>query len=111
VVDGEQPAIFRRLDDVAAHHRRQRQVTAQQVQVVAREQHHLAGPEDEGLGTLDAHVELPRDDVVIEDQVGRRAEQRGAMLGRHTRRHAPRRAELSMQEHAAREMGHPQDIR
>jgi hypothetical protein len=28
VVDGEQPAIFGRLDDVAAHHRRQVKVTA-----------------------------------------------------------------------------------
>ena len=111
VVDGEQPAILGRLDDVAAQHRRQGKVTAQQVQVVAREQDHLSGPEDEGLFTLDAHVELPLDDVVIEDQVGRRAEQRGAMLGRHTCRYAPRREELGMQEHAAREMCHPQDVR
>ena len=96
MVDGKQPAILGWLDDVAGQHRRQGKVTAQQVQVVAREQDHLSGPEDEGIFPLDAHVEIPLDDVVIEDQVGRRAKQRGAMLGRHPCRYAPRRAELGM---------------
>ena len=87
------------------------EVAAQQVQVVAREEDHLSGPEDEGLSSLDPHVDLPLDDVVIGHQVGRGAEQRGAVLGPHARRHAPGREELGVQEHAAREMGHPQDVR
>jgi hypothetical protein len=81
------------------------------VQIVAREKDHLSGPEDEGLFTLDTHAELSLDDVVIEDQVGCRAKQRGAMLGRHTCRYAPRCEELGMQEHTTREMYHPQDVR
>ena len=111
VTDGEQRAIFGWLDDVAGHHRREAKVAAQQVLVVAREKHHLSGPEDEGFLTLDTDVELPLDDVVIVHQLGRRAEPRAAILGRQTCRHAPRREELGVQEHAAREMGHPQHVR
>ena len=81
------------------------------MQVVAREEDHISGPEGEGLSTLDTHVDVPLDDVVIGHQVGRGAEHRGAMLGLHARRHAPGCAELGMQEHAAREIGDPQDVR
>jgi hypothetical protein len=50
------------------------------------------------------------DDVVINNQVGRWPESGRAMLRRDARRYAPRREELGVQEHAASQMGHPQDV-
>jgi hypothetical protein len=55
-------------------------------------------------------MKVTLDDVVIDNQVGRWPEKRCAMLGRDARRYAPRREELGMQEHAAGQMRHPQDV-
>ncbi len=83
------------------------------MQVVARQQNDLAGPNHEALSvlTVDSDTKLTLDDVVIDDQVGRRPESRRAMLGRDARRDAPRREEVGVQEHAAGQMRHPQDVR
>ena len=72
----------------------------------------LAGPEHEAVSvlTLDPDVKFALDDVVINDQVGRRPERRRAMLGRDARRDAPRREELGVQKHAAGQVRHPQDV-
>ena len=100
------------MDNVAARHRRQAQVAAHQMQIVARQQNDLAGPNHEALSilTLDPDVKLALDDVVINNQVGRRPESRRAMLGRDARRNAPWREEVGVQEHAAGQMRHPQDV-
>jgi len=100
------------MDDVAARHRWQAQVAAHEVQVVARQHDDLAGPDHDVVAFLafDPDVKLSLDDVVINDQVGSRSESRRAMLGRDPRRDAPRREELGVQEHAAGQMRHPQDV-
>ena len=88
------------------------EIAAHQMRIVAGQQDNFAGPNDQVLSvlTLDSHVKLAFDDIVIKDQVGRRPERRGAMLGRDARRHAPRREEVGVQEHAAGQMRHSQDI-
>ena len=82
------------------------------MQVIARQQNDLAGANHEVLSipTLDPDVKFALDDVVINNQVGRWPESRRAMLGRDARRHAPRREEIGVQEHAAGQMRHPQDV-
>jgi hypothetical protein len=69
MVNGEQPTIFGRLDNVATLHGRQANVTAQQVQVVVWKKDDFSGSDQECLFTfvVDADVELPLDDVVIRD--------------------------------------------
>ena len=69
-------------------------------------------PNHEVLSVLavDSDAKLALDDVVINDQVGCRPESRRAMLGRDARRDAPRREEIGVQEHAAGQMRHPQDV-
>ena len=83
------------------------------MQVVARQQHNLAGLNCELLSVfvLDPDTKAALDDVVIGDQVGCRTEQRRAVLGRDPRGHAPRREELRLQEDAARELRFPEDVR
>ena len=61
--------------------------------------------------SLDPDVELALDDVVIDDQVGRRSESRSAVLARNARGDAPGREEISAQEHAAGQMRDSQDVR
>ena len=111
-MDGKQPAVLRRLNDVTARHRRQAQVAAHQVQIVARKQRDVSRSQRDALSVLsvnsDANVAF--DDVVIDDQVGRRPEHRRAMLGAEARRNAPRREELGVQEHPAGQLRHPQDV-
>ena len=111
MMDGEQPAVLGRMNNVAAHHRRQAQVTAHQMQVIARQHNDLAGPNHEALSlTLDSDMKIALDDVVINNQVGRWPENRRAMLGRDARRNAPWREELGVQENAAGQMRDPQDV-
>ena len=87
MMDGEQPAVLGRMDDVAARNRRQAQVAAHQMQVIARQQNDLAGPDHEALFfTLDPDVKVALDDVVINNQMGRWPESGRAMLGRDARR-------------------------
>src|SRR6266567_988604 len=97
--------------NVTSRHRRQAQVAAHQMQVIARQQNDLAGPNYEALSirTLNADMKLALDDIVVKNQVGRWPENRRAMLGPDARRNAPRREELGVQEHAAGQMRHPQD--
>ena len=82
------------------------------MRIVARQQDYFAGPDNEALSTLtfDSNTKLAFDDIVINDQVGRRPKGRRAMLGRDARRHAPRREEVGVQEHAAGQMRHSQDV-
>jgi hypothetical protein len=82
------------------------------MQVIARQQNNLAGPNHEILSTLtlDSDAKVALEDVVINNQVGRWPESGRAMLGRDARRYAPRREELGVQEHAAGQMRHPQDV-
>jgi hypothetical protein len=76
------------------------------------QQNDLAGPDHKALSilTLDSDTKVALDDVVIKDQMRRWPESRPAMLGRDARRYAPRRKEIGVQEHAAGQMRHPQDI-
>lgn len=57
-MDGIKPAVPRWLDDVAGHHRRQVDVTAQEMLVVARQEDHLSGPED-GAATFLFRLAVP----------------------------------------------------
>jgi len=100
------------MDNVAARHRRQAQVAAHQMQIIARQQNNLAASNHEVLCilALDSDMKVALDDIVIKDQVRRWPENGRAMLGRDARRHAPRREELGVQEHAAGQMHHPQDV-
>src|SRR5204863_307163 len=88
MMNREQFAILGRLDNVAARHRRQAQIAAHQMRVIARQQNDFAGPNDEVLAalTLDSDMKVTLDDVVIKNQVGRWPESRRAMLGRDARR-------------------------
>ena len=83
------------------------------MRIVARQNHNLAAAKDKVLfvRTFDADVKFAFDDVMINDQVGRRPERRPAMLVRNVRGDAPRGEEIGVQEHAAGQMRHPQDIR
>jgi DNA repair protein RadC len=112
MTDREQTAVLGRLDNIAARHRRQTQVAADQMQVIARQQNNLAGLYHEAFSilTLNSDAKVALDDVVINNQVGRWSESGRAMLGRDARRYAPRREELGVQEHAAGQMRHPQDV-
>ena len=112
MMDGEQAAVLGRMDNVTRGHRRQGQVAAHQMQVIARQQNDLACADHEALSILaiDPDTEFTLDDVVINNQVGRWPENRRAMLRPDARRDAPRREKLSVQEHAAGQMRHPQDV-
>src|SRR5258706_46841 len=83
------------------------------MRIIARQQNDFAGPNHEVLAilTLDFDMKVALDDVVIKNQVGVWPESRPAMLGRDARRHAPRGEEIGVQEHAAGQMRHPQDVR
>jgi hypothetical protein len=74
MMDREQPAIFGRLDDVATRHRRQAKVAAHQMWIIARQQNDLAGANQEvpALLALDPDLKVALDDVVIQNQLGRR---------------------------------------
>ena len=113
VMNGVEPAVDRRLNHVAARYGRQIQIAAHQVQIVAREQRDLSGAQHVagGVLALDADPQLTLDHVVIDDHVRRGFQRRPAVLGRDARQDAPRGAEVRVQEHAARQMRHSQDIR
>jgi hypothetical protein len=83
------------------------------MQVVAREQSDLARSESEALPAFafDAKAKLSLDDIVKEDEMGCRPENRRAVLGCEADRYTPWRAELGVQEHTAGQMHDPQDIR
>jgi len=82
------------------------------MQVIARQQNDFAGRNYEILSvlTFDPNTEIALDDIVIDDQMGRRPQRRRTMLGRDARRDAPRREELGVQEHAAGQVRHSQDV-
>ena len=111
-MENKQPPVLGRMDNVAARDRGQAQVAAHQMQVVARQQDDLACPNHEAFAVFacNSDTKVALDDVVINDQMGCTPESRCAMLGRDSRRDAPRRKELGVQEHAAGQMRHPQDV-
>ena len=61
VMDREKPAVFARPDDIGAGDRGNIEIAAHQMQVVARQQNYLAGPDDGTLSTLtfDANANAP----------------------------------------------------
>jgi hypothetical protein len=79
------------------------------MRIVSRQNHNLAGAKDKVLA-FDADVKFAFDDVMVNDQVGRRTEGSSAVLARNARGHAPRGKEIGVQEHAAGQMRHPQDV-
>src|SRR5215467_9604485 len=91
MMNREKPAIFARPDDFDSRDRRNTEIASHQVQVVARQQNHLAGLDDCIVSalTFNADAKLALDDIVINDQVRRRPESRRTMLGRHACRYAP----------------------
>jgi hypothetical protein len=68
------------------------------MQVVARQQNYLAGPDDNDLSTLtfDANAKRAFDDIVINNQMRRQPDGRRAMLGRDACRNASGREEISV---------------
>ena len=60
--------------------------------------------------TINSDANFALDHVVVNDQVGRRPERRAAMLTRNPRCDAPWLEEVGVQEHAACQMRHPQDV-
>src|ERR1700720_305726 len=111
-MDREQPAALGRADNMATSYWRQGQVAAYQVQVVARQQNDVAGSKHEALSILavDPDTEFTLDDVVIKNQMRCRPESGRAMFWPDAGGHTPRREELGVQEHAAGQMRHPQDV-
>ena len=67
-------------------------------------------PQRLAILAIESDTKLALDDVVIKNHVGRWPESRRAMLGPDAHRHAPRREEVGVQEYAAGQMRHPQDI-
>ena len=111
VMDREQPAVLGRLDDFAAGYRRQAQVAAHEMQVVARQQDDVAGPDHQvSLLAVDPNMKFTLDDVVIKNHVRRWPERRRAVFRCDAGGHTPRREEIGVQEHAAGQMRHSQNI-
>ncbi len=81
------------------------------MRVVARQENGLTGDHKLVAGAIpDPDTQRSLDDVVIKDDVGRRAERRLALLGRNAGRHAPRCEKVGAQEHSAGQVRDLQDI-
>jgi hypothetical protein len=83
-----------------------------QVQVVARQQNDVTGSKHEALSILavDPDTEFTLDDVVIKNQMRCWPESGRAMFWRYAGRHTPWRKEIGVQEHAASQMRHSQNV-
>jgi hypothetical protein len=83
------------------------------VQVVARQQNNVADSKHEffSILTVDPDAEFTLDYLMIENQVRCGPENGRAMFGRNAGGHAPRREEIGVQENAARQMRHSQNVR
>jgi hypothetical protein len=112
MMDGEQPAIPGRMDNVAARDRRQAQDATHQVQVIARQQNDVACSKHEALSipAVDPDTEFTFDDIVIKNQVRCWPESGRAMFWPDTGGHTPWRGEIGVQENAASQMRHSQDV-
>lgn len=90
-MDREHSAVGARLDDVAARHWRQTEVAANEVLVIVRQQHDVAGADHHALAILavDPDMKLALNDVVIRDQVRGWSKRGRAMLRPDARGHAP----------------------
>ena len=88
-------------------------IAAHEMQVVAGQHHRLARLDGEDLAGVAAHAELERTlhDVVIRNQVSRRAQRWTAVIGRDLGAQAPGRRELGLQKHAAGQVRGSQDVR
>jgi hypothetical protein len=82
------------------------------VQVVARQQNNVAGCNHEALSilTVDPNTEFTLDDVVIKNQVRCWPESGRAVFWPDAGGHTPWREEIGMQEHAAGQTRHSQDV-
>jgi ethanolamine ammonia-lyase large subunit len=111
-MDREQPAVLGRLDNITSCDRRQCQVAAYEVEVVARQQDDVAGAKHETLSvlTVGPDPEFTLDDVVIKDQVRCWSENGRAMFGPDAGGHTPRREEVGVKEHTASQTRHSQDV-
>ena len=87
-------------------------VAAHQVQIVARKQCDVSRPQPDvlPLRSVQPDANVAFDDVVVDDQVGRRAEHRRAMFRAEARGDAPRLEEVGVQEHPACQLCHPEDV-
>src|SRR5690242_7242145 len=112
MTDGVQSAILRRANDILAGYRRNAEVTSHKMQIIARQQNDLSGPNRHALSVLafDSKAEGSFHDVMIDDQVGCGAKRRRTMLRRDARGDAPRREEFSVQENAASQTRDPQNV-
>jgi hypothetical protein len=93
-------------------HRRQAQVAAHQVRVIARQQDDLTRPDHEFFCSfaVDPDMKVALDHVVIENDVGCRPERGLTLLRGDARRHAPRCEEVGVQKRTTGQMRHPQDV-
>jgi hypothetical protein len=74
VMDGKQPAVLRRSDDVTPRHRRQAQITTHQMQIVARKQRDVSRLQRDAFAALSVNpdTKVAFDDIVIDDSAQRR---------------------------------------
>src|SRR3954471_24169438 len=108
----EQPAVLGRFDDITAGYRRQTQVATHQVQVVTRQENDVAGSKHEALSipALEPDTEFTLDDVVIKNKVRCWSESGRAMFWPNAGGHTPWREEIGVQENAATQMHHSQNV-
>ena len=111
-MNGVKTTILGGLHNVDAWHGRQTEIASHQVRIIAWEQDDLAATDHKVFFTfaVDPNVNFALEDVVINNQMGRGPERRPAMFARDARRNTPRLEEIGMQEHAAGQMRHPQDV-
>ncbi len=111
-VDPGQPAIRGRLHQFVCQHRLDVERTAQPVARIARQQHGAARSQFEDVAAVieaDQHAALQH--AVVGEQVPGRDEERLAVLRSDLGPDAPRRRELRLEEHAARQLDGAQDVR
>ena len=110
MADHQQAALGRDAHDLFRWHRRQVEVTPEQVLMIVRKDDDLAGLDLDRLPVRDLRRQPPLDDIVVEHEVLGTFEQRAAVLSANLRQDAPGRSELRMQEDAALQTNHPQHV-
>ena len=83
--------------------RAQVQLAAQLVRLVSRQQDDLAGADRHRRSVRHAQQRAAFRHVVIRDDMRRRSQEGAVVLGPHVRADAPRRRELGVQKHPARQ--------
>ena len=101
VHDLREPAVGTGHDEVVGTDRPHRLRAADQMRIVARQQHGFAGAHLERLAAVEPDLHAAGDHIVVGDDLHRVGQQRPAVLGRRVSRDAPGRREPRVQEHAA----------